>query len=311
MRNYPTVLTIAGSDSSGGAGIQADIKSISANGGYAASVITCITAQNTQGVQAIEALSPDMVDKQLQSVCEDLQIDAVKIGVLPTPDVISAVLDAIKKYQLKNIIIDPVMIAQSGDALVDASIADLLPYELFQMGTLLTPNIPEADMLCFDPGTKNKQHWTPGQARNDNTSATPSRTQNLSSRTPIRDPEKQKKTKKLSEKFQCNILLKGGHDNDEHCQDILYIKHKNAFYTFNSKKIITKNTHGTGCSLSSAIATFVARDFDLIEAVRQAHEYIYQAIKHGAHYQIGQGNGPICHFYNQSKVVDDVIKLRD
>ncbi len=280
MKRYPTVLTIAGSDSCGGAGIQADIKSISANGGYAASVVTCVTAQNTQGVQAIEPLEAGLVSAQLKSVCDDIAVDAVKIGVFSTNENLEAIICAIKEYHLTNIIVDPVMIAQSGDALIQPNIIDEMQKKLFPLATLITPNIPEADILL-----------------------------NLSSRPPSRDPDK--KAKKLSNKFNCNILLKGGHEESDQCEDILYMQHENAFYHCKSPRIKTNNTHGTGCSLSSAIATFLARGLSLDDSVNHAHEYIHQAITAGSHYRLGQGCGPICHFYKHEDVLHDITAIKD
>ncbi|MDF1760805.1 MAG: hydroxymethylpyrimidine/phosphomethylpyrimidine kinase [Coxiellaceae bacterium] len=300
MKRYPTVLTIAGSDSSGGAGIQADIKTISANGGYAASVVTCITAQNTQGVQVVEPLNAKLVSAQLNSVCEDIEFDAIKIGVFATIENLEAIINAIKKYHLKNIIVDPVMIAQSGDALIQPNSVNKMQKTLFPYATLITPNIPEADVLLNDIPD-------PRAVIPDLQNAIPD--SGLSSRPPSRDPDK--KAKKLSNKFNCNILLKGGHDKTEQCEDILYIKHENAFYHHISPRIKTKNTHGTGCSLSSAIATFLARGFSLDDSVNHAHEYIHQAIKAGSHYQLGQGCGPICHFYKHEDVLDDITAIKD
>ncbi|MDF1796712.1 MAG: bifunctional hydroxymethylpyrimidine kinase/phosphomethylpyrimidine kinase [Coxiellaceae bacterium] len=295
MKHYPSVLTIAGSDSSGGAGIQADIKSISANGGYAASVITAITAQNTQGVQAVTPLEASLVSKQLESVCEDIAFDAVKIGVFVTKENLEVIVQAIHKYALKNIIVDPVMIAQSGDMLINLNIIDSMQKKLFPLATLLTPNIPETEyLLSAIPGSAN--------VIPDSANVIPDS---------IRDPIKKASAINLSKKYNCNILLKGGHEKSQQCEDILYIQSKNEFHHFNSPRIKTKNTHGTGCSLSSTIATYVARGFSLEIAVQHAHEYIFQAIKHGAEYQIGKGNGPICHFYKQSKVLDDISTVKD
>ncbi|MDF1655377.1 MAG: bifunctional hydroxymethylpyrimidine kinase/phosphomethylpyrimidine kinase [Coxiellaceae bacterium] len=285
---YPTVLTIAGSDSCGGAGIQADIKSISANGGYAASVITTITAQNTQGVQAVAPLDSNLVAEQLNSVCNDIAFDAIKIGVLGSEKNLDVIVQAIQRYALHNIIVDPVMISQSGYSLSHPNLINKIQKKLFPLATLITPNIPEAEILLST--IPDLQGVTPDL---------------------IRGSEKTIAAKKLSDKYACNVLLKGGHEKNKQCEDILYIQRENAIQRFTSQRIKTNNTHGTGCSLSSAIATFIARGFSLIDSVKFAHEYIFHAIKLGATRQIGRGNGPICHFYNQRKVLDDIIMLKD
>jgi len=263
---YPTVLTIAGSDSSGGAGIQADIKSISANGAYAASVITALTAQNTQGVIDILPIPKAFIEAQIKAVMDDITIDVVKIGMLHDAQTICAVRDMLKKYQVKNIILDPVMVATSGHQLLENEAIETLKKELIPMATLITPNIPEAELLLGEPITK--QEDLPRAA------------------------------KQLSQKFgHISVLIKAGHMHGAKLIDILYNATTDEIVEIPSIRINTRNTHGTGCTLSSAIAAQLAQVNDLTLAVQKGQQYIAQAIKAGAHYHIGEGHGPVNHFY--------------
>ena len=263
MKPWTKVLTIAGSDSGGGAGIQADIKAISANLAYAATVITSITAQNTLGVQAVEAVSPAMIDHQLKSVCDDIKFDAVKIGLLANEASVNLVAEWCQRMAWPTIVIDPVMIAQSGDALARGDTKQTLMTELMPQARLITPNIPEAESLlacCIK---------TPA----DMTQA----------------------AQALSQQLSVAVLLKGGHMDGERCVDVLV--DQGEVHWFEAQRIVTKNTHGTGCSLSSAIAALLARHYSLKDAVQMAHDYCHQAIAHAASQQLGQGAGPIAHFY--------------
>ncbi|MDQ7084248.1 MAG: bifunctional hydroxymethylpyrimidine kinase/phosphomethylpyrimidine kinase [Sulfurovum sp.] len=261
---YYCVLSIAGSDSSGGAGIQADIKSISANGGYASTVITATTAQNTQGVRDIHAIPIPHLEAQMEAVLDDIDFGAIKIGMLHSSQAIEAVERMLRKYKVQNIVLDPVMVASSGRNLIDEMaierLRQFLPYV-----TLLTPNIPEAEILLGHAITL------------DNV---------------------QSASEALGQKYQISVLLKGGHlDISEEMTDTLYIHPKKQVICIKNPAIDTQNTHGTGCSLSSSIATFLAQGQSLEEAVRKGCRYLNQAIKEAQYKQLGKGSGPINHFF--------------
>lgn len=255
-----TALTIAGSDSGGGAGIQADLKSFSAHGVYGASVLTAITAQNTQTVTMIESVSLAMINSQIAAVLDDIRIDAIKIGMLGTPEVIEVVASALANYE-GPIILDPVMVAKSGDALLqDDAIASLID-KLLPLATLLTPNIPEAArLLSLD---------------HDNTYV-----------------EQAKALLALGPKA---VLMKGGHDEGVICCD--YLVTDNKIVKFEAPRLATRNTHGTGCSFSSAIAAGIAKGLILEEATGEAHRWLHEAIKAADYLKIGRGHGPVHHFY--------------
>lgn len=262
-KRYKSILSIAGSDSGGGAGIQADIKSISANGGYAATVITATTAQNTQGVMDIHGIPPEHIEKQLEAVLSDIEFGAVKIGMLHSVEVIEVVNKTLKRYDVKNIIVDPVMVATSGDRLLSQeaieSLRAFLPSVL-----LVTPNVPEAEILL-------------GKAIS---------LENIES-----------SAKELSDKFQTSVLLKGGHlELQDEMTDVLFVREEQKTVTINNKAMETKHTHGTGCSLSSAIATFVSFGFSLEESVIKGCSYVNKAIEEGKDMVLGKGNNPINHF---------------
>ncbi len=263
--NVSTVLTIAGSDSSGGAGVQADIKTISALGCYAASVITALTAQNTQGVQMIYEISPDFVHAQLESVFTDLSVGAVKIGMLHDEKIISTVTSALKKFKPKHVVLDPVMIAKSGHELLKLKTIAFLKEKLFPHASLITPNIFEAEKL-------------------------------LDEKIQTSDQQKQAAIK-LGKQFQLNVLLKGGHLQGEQSSDVLYLFHEDQIEWFHAKRIETMNTHGTGCSLSSAIAAELSKNYPLIDAVSRAKQYLTRALEASASLVFGQGTGPVSHFY--------------
>jgi len=264
MNRYKSVLTIAGSDSGGGAGIQADIKSISANGAYAATVITASTAQNTEGVTDIHGLPLSHIKAQLEAVLSDIEFGAVKIGMLYSAEVIKLVANSLKLYDSKNIVLDPVMVATSGKTLLNSdameSLKAFLPHTY-----LITPNIPEAELLI---GHK------------------------------IELENMEASVQEIAEKFSVSVLLKGGHlVEQDFMTDMLYIKEQKRVVVINNQAVSTKNTHGTGCSLSSAIATHLALGFELEEAVVKSCSYLNEAIKAGKDKVLGHGNGPINHFY--------------
>jgi len=259
------VLAIAGSDSSGGAGIQADIKAISATGSYSASVITALTAQNTQGVQGIHAIPHEFVEQQIQSVCEDMSIDAIKIGMLFNENIMQSVAHELKKYNIQHIVLDPVMIAKSGHALFDATCIDFLKEKMFPYVTLITPNIPEAEKLL-----------------------------NIK----ISHPDQQAlAAKQLGDQYQINVLVKGGHLPGNTSSDVLYQPNSSTYSWFHAERIYSNNTHGTGCSLSSAIASYLAQNYKLSEAIEQAKNYLTQAMLASCAWKLGKGVGPINHFY--------------
>ncbi len=262
------VLTIAGSDCSGGAGVQADLKTMTAHGIYGMSVFTMLTAQNTTGIQKVFDVSNDFIEAQIDSCCSDILPDAVKTGALFDNDKIKVVAKKITDYQLKNIVIDPVMVCTANskvtDCLLKESAIEVLVKELFTIADIITPNIPEAEIL-YEKITKNK----------------------------IKIDTKEKMEKVSIElakvvKNKC-VLLKGGHAVE--CSDCLYFSNKITW--LKGKRVETKNTHGTGCTLSSAIASNLALGFDIIESCRKAKDYVYNAILNDP--KLGSGNGPINH----------------
>ena len=276
-KTYPVVLSIAGSDSSGGAGIQADLKTFSALGVYGATAITAITAQNTKGVHSQFALDPKIVYEQIVAVIEDLHPMAVKIGMLSNKEIVIAVADALSKLSIP-IILDPVIVSSSGHRLLSVDAIETIKERLVPMATLLTPNIPEMIALTNMPLTN--------------------------------DEEKIKAAQFLINYGINAILLKGGHEEGEIKRDILYIKYKDEIHIsyLSSPTIQTKNVHGTGCTLSSAIAAFIARGECLEKAVLKAKEYITEAIRHGANIEIGNGFGPVNHGFNPLKMITNDFK---
>ena len=265
--SYCAVLTIAGSDSGGCAGIQADIKSICANGGYAASVITATTAQNTQGVTDIHPIPVPHIIMQMKAVFDDISFSAIKIGMLHSSEVIKAVRDTLQMYKITNIIFDPVMIATSGDKLLNDDAVQSLKGFLPKV-RLITPNIPEAELLI-------------GHTID---------LENLES-----------SAKELAELYHTSVLLKGGHlELTDTMTDILYNYENKKITLINNKTIETNNTHGTGCSLSSSVATYVGLGLSLEEACIKGCEYLNMAIKEGKDKVLGKGHGPVNHFYKTS-----------
>lgn len=256
------ILTIAGSDCSGGAGIQADIKTITAHKMYAMSVITALTAQNTTGVYGVFEVPKDFVIQQLEAVFTDIYPDAVKIGMVSSEAIINTLADKLKEHKADNIIVDPVMISTSGSRLLKEGAVQSLITKLMPLANLITPNLAEAESLCGF-SIQNKEDMLKGAA-------------------------------KLSEWFQADILIKGGHLKD--CSDdLLYTKRE--FHWFEQSKVDTLNTHGTGCTLSSAIACNLAAGMDMQSSIRTAKEYITGALKAGLN--LGKGNGPLNHCWKQ------------
>jgi hydroxymethylpyrimidine/phosphomethylpyrimidine kinase len=260
--HYPRVLTIAGSDSGGGAGIQADLKTFAALGCYGMTAITALTAQNTLGVQAIQSVPAAFLKAQLQSVLDDIGVDAVKIGMLHSPEVVEVVAWAIDHYQLKRVVLDPVMVATSGDKLIADETVAVLVRELFPRVQLITPNLDEAALLLGRP--------VPNEAALSLACAD------------------------LQAMGAASVLLKGGHLQGEDVVDVLLLADARS-RTLRSKRISSQNVHGTGCTLSSAIASHWALGLDLTEAVVQARSYILGAIQAGANVTTGRGHGPLNH----------------
>jgi len=263
--HYPRVLTIAGSDSGGGAGIQADLKTFAALGCFGMSAITALTAQNTLGVRAIHAVPAAFLKEQIAAVVEDIGVDAVKIGMLHAPEIVEAVAWAIDHYRLQRVVLDPVMVATSGDALIEGSTIGLLVRELFPRATLVTPNLDEASLLLGRPV---RQVDELDQAGADLLA--------LGARA---------------------VLLKGGHLGGEQLTDVLAQagQPQPDGLRLRGPRIASRNVHGTGCTLSSAIAAGLALGQDLDDAVRSAHAWVRGAIAAGSGVQTGQGHGPLNH----------------
>ncbi len=265
MTRYYRVLTIAGSDSGGGAGIQADLKTMSALGCYGMSVITALTAQNTRAVSGIHAVPPSFVTEQIAAIFSDIGADAVKIGMLYSAELIGTVAEQLKNYRAGNIVLDPVMVAQSGDKLLRDDAIEALKTHLLPLADVVTPNLPEAEVLL---GRK-----IPALA------------------------DMEAAVKSLAEWGSRSILLKGGHLEVADSNDLLYLAAEDRYVLLKAKRIQSRNTHGTGCTLSSAIASYLARGCTIETAVQNAKRYIHQAIEAGAAYSIGHGHGPVHHFF--------------
>ena len=259
---YIATLTIAGSDCSGGAGIQADIKTMSALGCYAASAITAITVQNTLGVTAVHAVPPEIVAGQIKAVMDDIEPKAIKIGMVNDAETIFAIAETLKAYSLPHLVVDPIMVATSGSRLMQDDALDVFCRELLPLATLLTPNVPEAEVLS---GIK------------------------------ITDKGSMDKAARRVLQLGCNnLLIKGGHLAGQKV-DRLY---GDVDCEYVAENVVTRNTHGTGCSLSSAITTFLAQGFSTDEAIGKAKEWLTEALKAGADVEIGHGHGPVNHFFN-------------
>ena len=295
-KSYPKVLSVAGSDSSGGAGIQADLKTFSALGVYGATAITAITAQNTQGVNSQFALEPQMVYDQIAAVMDDIEPSVVKIGMLSNTAIVEAVAKALHDYKPSFIILDPVIVSSTGHRLLSIEAQETIKEKLIPIADLLTPNIPEMKAL------------------------TDSSLLSLE--------EKKEAAQQLFNLGAKAILLKGGHEEGEVKTDVLFLSHRVSkspshrvaettssvslsmsaseslsMSVYASETVVTKNTHGTGCTLSSAIAAFIARGLSLEDAISEAKNYVTEAIRAGADIKIGKGIGPVNHFFNPQKMI--------
>ncbi len=256
-----TTLTIAGSDSCGGAGIQADIKTMTMNGVYAMSAVTALTAQNTTGVMGIMEVVPDFLGEQIDAVFEDIYPDAVKIGMVSSVALIKVIADRLRRYRAVNVVVDPVMVATSGSKLIETEAVDTLKKELLPLAMLVTPNIPEAEVLS-----------------------------GMSVKT---EEDMLLVAKKIGDDVGSAVLLKGGHSISD-ANDLLY---SNGVFTwFRGRRIKNSNTHGTGCTLSSAVAANLAKGFSLEDAVKHAKEYISGALS--AMLDLGKGSGPLNHAFD-------------
>ena len=261
-----TALSIAGSDTSGGAGVQADLKTMTMNGVFAMSAITALTAQNTTGVQGIFEVTPEFLGMQIDSVFTDIRPDAVKIGMVSSVNLISVIAERLTAYHAENIVVDPVMVATSGAKLISEDAVSALKEKLLPLATVVTPNIPEAEVLADMKITSPEDMVTAAEI--------------------------------ISKAYHCAVLCKGGHSMND-ANDLLYDE-KGAHW-FRGKRIDNPNTHGTGCTLSSAIASYLAQNCELTDAVIKAKEYISGALTDGM--DLGQGSGPLNHAFrfNPSK----------
>ncbi|MCR5273117.1 MAG: bifunctional hydroxymethylpyrimidine kinase/phosphomethylpyrimidine kinase [Lachnospiraceae bacterium] len=266
-----TALTVAGSDSSGGAGIQADIKTMTMNGVFAMSAITALTAQNTTGVTAIMESTEEFLKQQLDAVFEDIYPDAVKIGMVSSSGLIEVIAERLNFYGAKNIVVDPVMVATSGSSLMKTEAVDTMTERLFPLATLVTPNIVEAEVLS---GIKIKDK-----------------------------DDMERAAKKIKDCYGCGVLLKGGHSVND-ANDLLCTE--NEMTWFYGKRIDNPNTHGTGCTMSSAIASNLAKGYSLKESVERAKDYISSALS--AMLDLGRGSGPMNHAFDlQGKFAEEVM----
>lgn len=257
-RDIKTVLSVAGSDSSGGAGIQADIKTILANGCYAMTTITALTAQNTMGVKGIIETEPEFLRLQLEAVFEDIYPDAVKIGMVSGGDLINVIADCLVQYKADNIVLDPVMISTSGSRLIDENAVSVLIKRLMPISKIVTPNIPEAEYMT---GIKI-----------------------------LNSTDMSRAGRILADKIEGAILIKGGHSVND-ANDLLIYEDREIW--FEGNRIDNPNTHGTGCTLSSAIAGNLAKGYNMVESVKRAKEYISGALSHRIN--LGKGSGPLNH----------------
>lgn len=257
-----TALTIAGSDSSGGAGIQADIKTITLNGVFAQSVITALTAQNTMGVRAISEVSPEFLGQQIDAVFEDIRPDAVKIGMISSPELVEVISERLEFYHAKNVVADPVVIATSGSSLSSSEAFEALKQKLLSKAVLVTPNIPEAELLSGMTITGSDDMISASEI--------------------------------ISKSYGCCVLCKGGHSVHD-ANDLLY-NTDGSYKWFMGKRIDNPNTHGTGCTLSSAIAANLAKGYTIEESISRAKDYISGALANGLN--LGKGNGPLNHAFD-------------
>lgn len=268
-KKYYRVLTIAGSDSGGGAGIQADIKAISAMGCYAASAITAVTVQNTVGVLAVHPVPLEILGGQIDAVLSDIGADAIKIGMLHSAEVVNLVADKITEYGIRNVVLDPVMVSTSGHRLIEESAVEVIKARLLPLARVVTPNVPEAEILI---GRK-----IGGEADFKNVA------------------------QELAGTYGVSVLLKAGHLTDDILTDYFYNAEDTTLTLLPSRRVDTMNTHGTGCTFSSAFASALAKGEELTAAATSAKKYIEQAIISGAEYTIGNGHGPVNHFYQKNQ----------
>lgn len=264
-KHYKRALTIAGSDPSGGAGIQADLKTFSACGCFGTSAIVAVVDENTIGVTDVHPVPVKFVTGQIKSVLDDIGTDAIKIGMLHSSELIRGIKNTLDQYEIKNIVLDPVMVATSGDKLLQDEAIETLKNELIPFVRIITPNIPEAEILLGKKINTQKDLF--------------------------------EISKELSESYKVSVLLKAGHLTEEKLTDILYNAETNEIIELTSDRIHTKNTHGTGCTFSSAIAAHLAHGLSLNNAVKEAKEYMKSALLAGAAYEIGKGHGPVHHFF--------------
>jgi len=264
MQKIKTVLTIAGSDCSGGAGIQADLKTMTVHGIYGMSVITALTAQNSMGVYALSPVTEDFLKQQITCIFTDIVPDAVKIGMTVSKELIQVIAEQLSFFHAKNIVLDPVMVSSSGTPLLEESGKEALTERLFPIARLVTPNLPEAEVLV--------------------------------ERKLETEQEIEKAAREIGRRYGCNVLLKGGHRTDQ-AEDLLYLLKEDREIKMVGKRFFVSNTHGTGCTLSSAIACHLAKGYDLENSVRLAKDYINGALKNGI--ELGKGNGPLNHMWKK------------
>ena len=267
---YPSVLTIAGFDGSGGAGIQADIKTTSALGCFSTSVLTALPVQNTRGVRKIYPIPIEAVADQIRAILEDIVPDAIKIGMVHTPQLVETIVSTLSGYKKIPVVFDPVMVATSGHRLIEEETIKAITEKLFPIADVITPNMDEAAILADMKVVSLDDLYTAG-----------------------------KKIKQLGCK---NILLKGGHQETPIITSLFYDE-DGHYHSFESSKLNTNNTHGSGCTLSSAIAAYISQGKTLYDAVSLGQQYIYQAIENGMDVQTGSGNGPLNHFFNPQKLI--------
>ncbi len=264
MKTYPSVLTIAGSDSSGGAGIQADLKTMSAIGVFGTSAITAITAQNTCGVRAIQGIAPDIVRRQIEAVLDDIPCHTVKLGMLYARPTIETIADCLSRYPLRHIVLDPVMVSTSGCRLIEEEAIEAVKTLLLPQASLITPNIPEAEILSGC-----------GIAREE---------------------DMRQAAESLFKQGCRAVLIKGGHFDNADSADLLFMPGEEP-RRYTTTRIATRNTHGTGCTFSSAIASFLALGKELPDAIAAAKEYLTGALQAGADIYIGEGHGAVNHHF--------------
>lgn len=261
----PCVVAFSGTDPSGGAGAQADLKAISATGSYAANIITALVAQNTQTVHAIEAVNALFIRAQMDAVFQDLKVDAIKIGMLHTREVMDVIATGLERYLCKHIVLDPVMVAKNGAPLLAPDLIGYLKSRVFPCVSLITPNIPEAEALISASITDSNSML--------------------------------EAAKKLSQDYGVNVLLKGGHRAENMASDVFCSLDGQITHWFHAERIHTRNTHGTGCTLSAAIASYLAQGLPMVRAIALAKQYLTKALLSGADQRIGHGFGPVDHFY--------------